>query len=345
MQKTIWKYLLTSCLLIALSSCENEVQVAADWEEVAVVYGALNPTDDINYIRIQRAFLDQNESALRFVSVEDSIYYDSLEVSIDEYKDGVFVQKFVLNKVDGNDLNLGKDSGLFYDETNELYELREEIKPSAYTVDYMYRLHVRNPRTGYECSATTLSNGKPEVRYPLNDISGTIQPSTDDEHVILVKFKEGKYVRSYSMEMVIRIEEFEKENPSNSEIKTITWNMINSGKTRSLEGFRDADYLVSSSNFFTIIASALKEDPTVSRRLVDYDVNLYGISEDFNTYLEVNKPSIGIVQKKPEFTNLENGLGLFASRHIKRFSNRSYHQSTLQMLKLSEYTSNLGFVD
>ena len=89
----------------------------------------------------------------------------------------------------------------------------------------------------------------------------------------------------------------------------------------------------------------LPVNDNVQRRLVDFDLTYFGISDDFNTYLSVNKPSIGIVQKKPEYTNIENGLGLFASRNSISFKNLGFHPTTLGLIQTNDKTKNLGFVD
>jgi hypothetical protein len=88
----------------------------------------------------------------------------------------------------------------------------------------------------------------------------------------------------------------------------------------------------------------MPQDINIERKLVDFDLTFYGISDDFNTYLSVNKPSIGIVQKKPEFTNIENGIGLFASRNIASFENLSFHPSTIGLIQTNEKTKDLGFI-
>ena len=36
---------------------------------------------------------------------------------------------------------------------------------------------------------------------------------------------------------------------------------------------------------------------------------------DLETYINVNQPITGIVQERPSFTNINNGLGLFSSRY------------------------------
>jgi hypothetical protein len=344
MQKTIWTYLLITCCALSFSACENEVNVAAEWEEVAIVYSALNPAAEKNYVRIQRAYLDEKSSALSFSRIQDSLYFDTLNVIINEFKDGDFTRSFNLTKVDGNDLGLEKDTGIFYSEKNILYELSDEIKASGATVNYSYELIVKNPNTGYEVTASTISVGKPEVTEPVTDDINFLVLATAENHTVRTRFLEGIYVKTYSVVMDMRIEETKIDDPSSKEIKEISWRMVNSGKTKSLSGFNQASYLVPSVNFFATLNATLKEDANVERRLVDYDLKFYGIADDFNTYLTVNKPSLGIVQKKPEFTNVTNGLGLFTSRHIKEFNNQIFHETTLGQIQTSEYTSKLGFV-
>ena len=115
------------------------------------------------------------------------------------------------------------------------------------------------------------------------------------------------------------------------------------GNTKGLSGFKNAEYQISSSGFFGALSQNLEVDPTVGRRLVNFDFTFYGISDDFNTFLSVAEPSISIVQKKPEFTNIENGLGIFASRNIRQYKDRNFNSVVVSALKQSELTKDLGF--
>jgi len=348
MQKTIWYLFLTLFLLTSFWSCENELVVAADWKEVAVIYGALNPNQEKNYIRIQRAYLDGNEAAIAFSNHKDSIYFDTLDVRIQEYRmlageiDFSFQNEFTLRKVNGTDIGMPKDSGVFYQGDNILYELSDPIKSSQFATDYRYKIIVQNPKSGYECHATTLSVGQAEVKGPVSNSGGTIYFSNE---TIPVTLQEGKHARAYKVTMDFRVEEYPKDNPSSSQINEYTWTLVNLGKTQSLNGFNLGRYLVSSSGFFSNLASIMPVNDNVQRRLVDFDLTYFGISDDFNTYLSVNKPSIGIVQKKPEYTNIENGLGLFASRNSISFKNLGFHPTTLGLIQTNDKTKNLGFVD
>jgi hypothetical protein len=341
MQKTIRNLVLLLVTTTFFWGCENEVDIAADWKEIAVVYGAINPNQAKNYIRIQRAYLDEDQAAVTFSNSLDSVYFDSLDVTLEEFVNGSYSQTFSLRKFNGNDIGIEKDSGLFYSEDNFLYELSDPIKPSMFATDYQYKLVVRNPKTGYECRAMISSVGQAEIKGPVSNTGGTIYFSNES---IPVTFQEGKHARAYKVEMDFRVREYPKDDPAQEQIVDYKWVLVNLGKTQSLRGFELGRYLVASSGFFSNLASVMPQDINMERRLVDFDLTFYGISDDFNTYLSVNKPSIGIVQKKPEFTNIENGIGLFASRNIASFENLSFHPSTIGLIQTNEKTKDLGFV-
>jgi hypothetical protein len=71
---------------------------------------------------------------------------------------------------------------------------------------------------------------------------------------------------------------------------------------------------------------------------------LTGIGDDIYTYINVNEPSIGIVQKKPEFTNVVNGIGVFSSRLTNRILDREFDESTHMTITIHELTKPFNFV-
>ncbi len=342
MQKTIWNIVLLLVASTFFWGCDNEINIAADWKETAVIYGALNPNQTKNYIRIQRAYLDQDQAAVAFSNNIDSLYFDTLVVTLDEFVNGSYSQTYSFKKINGNNIGMEKDSGLFYNDDNYLYELSDPIKPSQFATDYKYRIVVRNPQSGYVCQSSTMSVGQAEIKGPVSNNGGTIYFLNES---IPVTFQEGKHARAYKVELDFRVKETRKDDPSIEQITDYKWTLVNLGKTQSLRGFELGRYLVASSGFFATLASVIPENESLQRRLVNFDLTFYGISDDFNTYLSVNKPSIGIVQKKPEYSNIENGIGLFASRNITSFTNLNFHSSTTGLIQTNEKTRNLGFIE
>ncbi|MFY0643441.1 MAG: hypothetical protein JXR19_03140 [Bacteroidia bacterium] len=327
-----------------MTSCDNELEVAAEWKEIPIIYGALNPTSNVNYIRIQRAYLDKNTGALSFSGIPDSLYFDTLVVSITEILNGVEKNTYSLVRVDGNEIGVPKDSGIFSNEYNYLYRLNAELKASSFFNTYEYKLTVFNPLTGHISKSSCLSVGQAEVESPASKNTTRLIISADSNSKVVGLFQEGIYARSYDMILRMRVEEISNVDTTDSRILELDWIMLSGRRTKSLDGFNQSVNIIPSANFFSFVSSQLDSTLNVKRRLLNFDLLTYGIGDDLHTYISVNEPSIGIVQKKPEFTNIENGFGIFSSRHINKLSMKGFDRKTREALQISEKTSNLGFV-
>jgi len=77
----------------------------------------------------------------------------------------------------------------------------------------------------------------------------------------------------------------------------------------------------------------LSKDDDVVRYFNSIDMLMTVGSEDLETYINVNKPITGIVQERPQFTNINNGIGLFSSRFTKIRFDYDLTSSTLDYLK------------
>jgi hypothetical protein len=59
--------------------------------------------------------------------------------------------------------------------------------------------------------------------------------------------------------------------------------------------------------------------------------------------MEVTEPSLSLVQERPSYTNITNGIGLFSARFMKVVDSLSISQITKDSLKINAHTRNLGF--
>ena len=55
-------------------------------------------------------------------------------------------------------------------------------------------------------------------------------------------------------------------------------------------------------------------DNSTTKRFLNLDLIMTIGTDDLQTYINVNKPFSGIVQERPVFSTIENGVGLFSSR-------------------------------
>ena len=67
--------------------------------------------------------------------------------------------------------------------------------------------------------------------------------------------------------------------------------------------------------FFNYLSNNLEEDNTVTREFISLDLVITIGTSDLATYITLNAPFDGIVQERPTFSNINNGLGLFSSRY------------------------------
>ena len=71
---------IASMIALGMGSCSEDFDIAAPYKDITVVYGLMNIGEPVQYIRIQKAFLDPNKSALEVAKIPDSNYYRNITV-------------------------------------------------------------------------------------------------------------------------------------------------------------------------------------------------------------------------------------------------------------------------
>jgi len=154
------KKLLFSLPLLALllASCTNDFDVAAPWKEVPVVYGILSAKDTAQYVRIEKAFLDAQTSALEIAQIADSLYYpdDAISVYLQRTSNNSQVQ---LTRVDGNLEGFPRRSGIFATQPNWLYKVKTPAGQGLATGE-KYRLVIKRADGKDDITAETIIPGE-----------------------------------------------------------------------------------------------------------------------------------------------------------------------------------------
>jgi gliding motility-associated-like protein len=105
-------------LLGLLFSCNTDVDLIGDYKVTPIVYGLLDQSDSIHYIKIQKTFLGQS-NALDMAQVQDSSYFDDVYATITEtLSNGSVGRTWVLRDtlVENKDLD-----GVFFAPEQKLY--------------------------------------------------------------------------------------------------------------------------------------------------------------------------------------------------------------------------------
>lgn len=321
-------------ILLGISACSNEIDTNADAKEIMVIYGLLNPNDSVNHIRVQKAFLTQGQSALEVAKNSDNIFFDSLEVTIDEFDVGssnpVFRNSYTLFK----NTAIAKEPGIFSNEKNIVYTLNQQINEN-----YMYRITVTNKLTGNVATAETRLVQDPKFVLP-SDVTSLYL--IDPKRLIPFNWNAGLNAKIYDITMRFYWDEYDSAtNQILESNKFIDWNVIQRKQVSSSGALRNN---IPGINFFNFLASQLPYQVGKFRTPTKIDFIYWSADENFFLYQTVNTPSIGIVQTKPEFTNISGGnFGLFASRNQKVIDNVSISDNTIEFLRTNSATSRLKF--
>jgi hypothetical protein len=283
---------------ILFTACKTDFDVNAEWEETTVVYGILDASKDTQYVKISKAFLGDT-SALAMAQYEDSINFgiDELDVKIYKWGFNTITDSIVLTAVPTT-----RDSGIF----NENIVVYEFLNNNYFLENgYVYELVVFNLKSGNKVSSSTelvqsfgFDNMANNFKFykPFNPDSTKFTLET-------VRWSDAKNATIY--QLIVRINYTE-----DNDTLYLDWiqPLESSENLTILEGRKFFSFLESSNQL---------EVSTVNivRSFQNIDLYLTAGTSDLYTYIQVNEPITGIVQQRPYFTNINNGIGLFTSRY------------------------------
>jgi hypothetical protein len=130
-------------------------------------------------------------------------------------------------------------------------------------------------------------------------------------------------------------------------MKEITWRVASYYKTNSL--LSDMEIDIEGKNFFGVIYDQVVKNPDYKDFIREFPKNnielvYYAGGKEIYYYINVNQPSIGIVEKKPEYSNIKNGYGVFSCRNIYKFTT-DLSQLAKIYLMTSDQMIDLNFIE
>jgi hypothetical protein len=332
LQPVRW-FLVIVVMGIGLSSCRTDFRLTADFKEIPVIYGLLDPSDSVNYVRIQRAYLDKDGSAFYWSQSADSIYYaDVLDVTVEELSTGSI---YLLERVNGDTIGLPKEPGTFAHLPNILYRLKAQLNP-----DDRYLLVVYNKQSHMTTTAATdlvddFFSLLPSQGYVIN-WSGVAGEK--------VAFSWHSAANANIYELILSFNYLDVKPPAPDSVKTVRWSLFGNYYTTAAPG-SGLEIVWSTSAFFKRIGSALPASPGGHREAMGVDFLLYAGGEVLGNYVNNQIASSGLTEivVTPGYTNVDNGKGIFSSRLVKEFRNIPLGATALDSLADGQYTKHLGF--
>jgi hypothetical protein len=323
-------FFLIFCVAIGLSSCENDLEVNAEYKEVIVVYGLLDVLQAKQYIKINKAYLSETNGAIEDAKVADSLYLDSVEAML---VDGNGTQ-YPLSRENG----IAKESGIFTNEVNFLYTTDVQLDP-----DRTYTLKVKNPITKSEVSSVTKMVGIPFLTTPFR--TNQFPWFVDSAKNIIFKFGSGENAVIYDVRLRFWYEEMHVSDTSVKELKYRDWYTIRNKTLTSDEGGVPVERSLKGQLLFDLLGATIEHDDSLRRRALNVDLEIFGGGIEISNYISISTPSIGIVQKQTDYTNIINGVGLFSSRNKYGVYGVPLHDATKFNLRRNSQTRPLNFID
>lgn len=305
--------------LVMLFSCSKDLNINDDWQEIMVVYGLLDANDTVHYIKITKAYLGPG-NALQYAQIPDSSNFaGKLRVHLNEYNGENLVSSMLLDTT----TIFNKDSGLFYFPNQLLYVLHGTLNR-----DHQYRLSIVDTITGMEVTSFTDLVGEFSIKTPNSFAKANfVQGALTD-----VEWKSAEYGRRYQLNIRFNYFEYTTGDTSTRVKKSVDWMVFNDIKSVNLDGNQEMFNSFYGDGFYYAIKAKVPEDPSLTRIPDSVEFIFTVASEELSNYIEVTDPSNTIVQEKPIYTNVTNGIGLFSSRTNNlgfnprklRLSDRSY---------------------
>lgn len=336
---------------VGLYSCEEDFDVAAPYKQITVAYGILDMADTAHYIRVQKAFMDENKSAIEMSKEPDSSFYNQLDVKIVEYLGNTAAQTITLQKVDLNaegytKLNSAEDQS-FFTSPNYGYKFKHQLNPAR-----EYRLIITNPNTGKVDSSDligivsndTLDNVQGFdvnefgfAQYSLN-FSRTSPTATTTFYV-------NTPVNGYVLEGYIRFHYLERNVVTNAEERKFVDYNFSTLNTLPSEPYQPS---VQNLSILSYLRDAIGVAPANTERYMDScDIFFYAGSKELYSYQFINQTQGGSLTNdniQPNYTNMvsDDAFGIVGSRAMRLYENAALTNPTLDTLMNNSITRDLA---
>lgn len=347
-------------LVLLATSCKDDFDVAAPYKNITLVYATLNRDDTAHYFRIEKAFLDQNKSAIDMAKVPDSSFYTNLTVVMKEYVNNAFTRSWTLNRVKMEDEGYPKDaagSQGFFTTPSWAYKLKITDPANPSVKDSLdpykqYRLVVTNQATGETDSSDIIYvvNSRREVNAnnfyipTFDNLNYQLDFSKTDlktNFSLLVRTPKNARL----MEGVMRFHFVEKNMATGASKRIVADYYYDQQVKNASETFM---LTTLNSSIYSFLRDALGTADANTFRFVDScDLMVYAGSSELYNYLQIsavqNSSLLGD-QIKPFYTNIRgnNAYGLICSRALRVRNNIAITSVTIDSLKLNPITADLN---
>lgn len=355
----IHKLIALTVAILSLFSCNNDLDIYAEEQVLPYVYGYIVSNETDHYIKVTKTF----QKSAKDVITEDLYYHnDSIQVFVDVYKGGDVIESHEALVVEADD----KAEGIFPFPTHKYYKVSDVQFINDESLQYATRVEFSNGKT--------CGNLKP---FQLLTSFNVFNPQLNFTGAIAeIKFEDGigrtgPYVFNWwhkggaREEVVFKISLLEiNEKKNTTDTVTVPIRVYN-----DIPNDDEVKALLFLPEVYRRLSENLEKNPDIKRRMLRTEIynkgagkevrafglglDLWSESKDLSSYETIMFTQTGIYQDKPNFTNLENALGLYSTKVTKQITAESeklfFGERTLDSLACSpsffEYNFARSYID
>lgn len=361
MKKMHLKNLFFLAGIALFAACSTDVEINAPYDSKSIVFGLLDSKADTQFVKINKTFLGDGNN-LEYALIRDSSEYrfsafETLEV--EEVVNGNITNSFSLDTITVNNKSV---NGIFYGPRQTVYYFKTPASGLNQQAKYRFKAVFNNGEDALNAETDIIENAfingdqSDNIELPnpyLTDMNELAGANTLDNGVFPnVNFKwnatdgAARYeatLRFYYTEVVYTNGTFSQVQSST--VKYVDW-ALGDFETAETDGSDDFSAFFSGQSFFTAVRGQVDvvQPNQFIRRYVGYllpdnnapqpafDFLLNVANEELHVYLNVTEPVTGIIQERPVYTNVANGLGLFAARITQGVYRRLPKEYTINFL-------------
>jgi len=350
----IRKTLIVLCLPAFLASCNNDLEITADWKDVPVVYGILNAQDTVHHVKLNRAFLGQGD-VMMMAQEFDSLYYNEEKTGLRlvEYRStaGQFVETKSIEMQPTDEFV--KPEGIFSSPAQIVYKTTEQLDHNKFYTAEVYDKGVDSVIASNTVPIDVLGSLqmiKPNSYSPLNFVPNS--------YVSKAEWRSVEGGKLYELKIRFHYVEQQIADLSDTVHKYIDW-VFAYRQSSGTTGGESMGITIDAEQFLNFLAVNIQEDPDVYRQVAGMkgvhgasgfsithscmDFTLLVAGEELSTYILLNENSGSIVTERPEYTTIENGLGILSSRTSDFIEGVKINNLSNDEITINDITKHLNF--
>lgn len=357
------KWLLALPVLSAFSGCKDDLDATAPYKEITVAYCLLNKSDSIHWVRIKKAFLGQG-NAYEYAQIADSTSYTEAQLPESQrYVEKVDESGNVVHTFYLKDTLVSHDPGIFSGPDHKLYyfrgdgsdgTLQAEQDPINHTGSYTYRLKA-DPKGNAISASTRLVNS-----FVIYSQTANTNFTNEQSYISFkglngyqdydVKWFPASGAKRYDVYYRFQYDEVYVDGTR------VRKNFLSQFGTLVADyGFSQVSLPISGELFYQEVANRIppiSQSPDVLRRIFRGIDLIWAVGgPELHTYLQLANPISGIVEERPDYSNITGGYGLMSSRIFQMVGSDTGDQTTRKWLKSASmdellngsYTGDRGF--